>query len=186
MRGPVRLVVADDQALIREGLARILGPDDGFELVAAVGSGEEVVALVETAAVDLVLMDLQMPGIGGVEAIRLLRTMPESPPVLVVTTFGEEDTVLDAVAAGANGYVLKDATAAVVIDAARAVASGAAWFDADVAPALLAASRSGQFGRARPRARHCSPTGRTTSCSSSPPVRPTPRSPVSCIWARAP
>lgn len=135
----VRVVLVDDQTLVRTGIARILGPDDGFEVVAEFGDGAEVVAADVTA--DVVLMDVRMPRMGGIEATRALRARAGAPPVLVLTTFDEDDVLWAALDAGAAGFVLKDASAADLIAAARAVAAGGAWFDPAVAPRVLAAYR---------------------------------------------
>lgn len=135
----IRVAIVDDQALVRAGLARILGPDDGFTVVGEFGDGQE--ALAGIGAVDLVLMDVRMPRMGGVEAIRVLRERPDPPPVLVLTTFDDDEALWDTLDAGAAGFVLKDTSAADLIAAARAVAGGGAWFDRAVAPRVLAASR---------------------------------------------
>lgn len=137
--GVLRVAIVDDQALVRAGLARILGPEDGFAVVGEFGDGQEAVAGI--GSVDLVLMDVRMPRMGGVEAIRVLRGRPDPPPVLVLTTFDDDDALWDSLDAGAAGFVLKDASAADLIAAARAVAGGGAWFDRAVAPRVLAASR---------------------------------------------
>ena len=133
----IRVVIVDDQAVVRAGVARILGPDDGFEVVAECDDGDEVVAVVEEHAPDLVLMDVRMRRVDGVSATRLLRRDAHGPPVLILTTFDDDDALWGALDAGAAGFVLKDATAADLIAAARAVANGAAWLDPKVAPRVL-------------------------------------------------
>lgn len=139
----IRVAIVDDQALVRAGLARILGPDDGFTVVAEFGDGQEALAGIGRIdlGVDLVLMDVRMPRMGGVEAIRALRGRSDPPPVLVLTTFDDDEALWDTLDAGAAGFVLKDTSAADLIAAARAVAGGGAWFDRAVAPRVLAASR---------------------------------------------
>jgi DNA-binding NarL/FixJ family response regulator len=135
----IRVVLVDDQRLVRTGIARILGPADGFEVVAEFGDGAEVVAA-EFAA-DVVLMDVRMPRVNGIDATRALQARPAAPPVLVLTTFDEDDVLWAALDAGVAGFVLKDASAADLIAATRAVAAGGAWFDPAVAPRVLAAYR---------------------------------------------
>jgi DNA-binding NarL/FixJ family response regulator len=139
----IRVVIVDDQAIVRSGLARILGPDDGFEVVAECSDGDEVAAAVVEHAPDLVLIDIRMRRIDGITATRLLNDgTPTPPPVLVLTTFDDDDALWGALDAGAAGFVLKDASAEDLIAAARAVAGGAAWLDPKVAPRVLTAFRT--------------------------------------------
>lgn len=135
----IRAAVVDDQAVVRAGVARILGPEDGFDVVAQCGDGAELLALPDE--LDLVVMDVRMPGVDGIEATRRLRERGEGPPVLVLTTFDEDEVLWGAIEAGAAGFVLKDAGAAEILAAARAVAGGAAWFDPAVTPRVLSAYR---------------------------------------------
>jgi DNA-binding NarL/FixJ family response regulator len=138
----IRVVIVDDQPVVRAGVARILGPDDGFEVVAECGDGDEVVLAVDEQQPDIVVMDIRMRRIDGVEATRLLAAGANPPPVLVLTTFDDDDVLWSALDAGAAGFVLKDASADDLIAAARAVANGAAWLDPKVAPRVLKAFRS--------------------------------------------
>jgi DNA-binding NarL/FixJ family response regulator len=137
----IRFVLADDQPIVRTGLARILGARDGFELVAECGNGQDALTAVAALEPDLVVMDLRMPGMDGIEATRAVAELRAAPPVLILTTFDEDELVWGALHAGASGMVLKDAGADVLIAAARAVAAGAAWFDPAVAPRILHAWR---------------------------------------------
>lgn len=141
MTSPIRVVLVDDQAIVRAGLARILGPTDGFEVVAQCQDGSEVLDAVLATGPDLVLMDVRMADIDGIAATRLLHDLPDRPPVLVLTTFDEDEVLWGAIEAGAAGFVLKDADADELIAAARAVANGGAWFDPAVAPRVLDAYR---------------------------------------------
>jgi len=143
----IRVVIVDDQPVVRAGVARILGPADGFEVVAECDDGDEVPAAVERHQPDVVLMDIRMRRVNGVAAIRALSAAANPPPVLVLTTFDDDDALWDSLDAGAAGFVLKDAAAEDIIAAARAVANGAAWLDPKVAPRVLHAFRS----NARPR-----------------------------------
>lgn len=137
----IRTVIVDDQALVRAGLTLILGPEDGFEVVAEFVDGADLVAGLPTLAVDLVLTDVRMPRMNGIDATRAVRATAVPPPVLVLTTFDDDDVLWGAIEAGAAGFVLKDASAADLIAAARAVAAGGAWFDPAVAPRVLAGYR---------------------------------------------
>jgi DNA-binding NarL/FixJ family response regulator len=150
----IRVALVDDQAIVRAGLARILSPADGFEVVVECGDGEEAVGRLGAAAdeVDVVLMDIRMPRLDGIEATRRLRAVEDAPPVLVLTTFGEDELLWGAIEAGASGFVLKDTTADGLIAAVNAVAGGGAWFDPAVAPRVLATYRS-QVAPARREAR---------------------------------
>jgi DNA-binding NarL/FixJ family response regulator len=149
----IRVVLVDDQAIVRAGVARILGPDDGFEVAAECSDGDEAVAAVERTRPDLVLMDIRMPRIDGLEATRRLGELRRPPPVLVLTTFDEDEVLWAAIQAGAAGFVLKDASAPDLIAAARSVANGGAWFDKAVTPRVLAAYRTTVVRGARERQR---------------------------------
>jgi DNA-binding NarL/FixJ family response regulator len=133
----IRVALVDDQAMVRTGLARILSPADGFEVVAECRDGEDAVATVPTAGADVVLMDIRMPRLDGIEATRRLCALPEMAPILVLTTFDEDELLWGAIDAGASGFVLKDSTADELISAVTAVAGGGAWFDSSVAPRVL-------------------------------------------------
>jgi DNA-binding NarL/FixJ family response regulator len=137
----IRVVIVDDQPIVRAGIARILAPEDGFEVVAECGDGDEVAAAVTAHRPDLVLMDVRMHRMDGVTATRQLTDAEWAPPVLVLTTFDDDDALWGALDAGAAGFVLKDASAEDLIAAARAVAGGAAWLDPKVAPRVLTAFR---------------------------------------------
>lgn len=145
----IKVVLVDDQDIIRTGLARILSPEDGFEVVAECGDGVQVVELLagtgpEAGApnVDVVLMDVRMPRLDGIEATRRIREIDGAPPVLILTTFDEDELLWGAIEAGASGFVLKDTSAADLIAGVAAVAGGGAWFDPAVAPRVLTTYRS--------------------------------------------
>jgi DNA-binding NarL/FixJ family response regulator len=133
----IRTALVDDQAIVRAGLARILSPADGFEVVAECADGLQAVEELPALRPDVVLMDVRMPGLDGIAATAQLRRLNEPLDVLVLTTFGEDEVLWGAIEAGAAGFVLKDSTAEDLIAAVRAVAGGAAWFDPAVAPRLL-------------------------------------------------
>ena len=133
----IRVAIVDDQAIVRAGLARILSPADGFEVVADCADGRRAVEELPALRPDVVLMDIRMPALDGIAATAQLRGLDEPLEVLVLTTFGEDEVLWGAIEAGAAGFVLKDSTAEDLIAAVRAVAGGAAWFDPAVAPRLL-------------------------------------------------
>ena len=133
----IRVAIVDDQAIVRAGLARILSPADGFEVVAQCADGRQAVDELPAIRPDVTLMDVRMPSLDGIAATMRLRGLDEPLDVLVLTTFGEDEVLWGVVEAGAAGFVLKDSTAEDLIAAVRAVAGGAAWFDPAVAPRLL-------------------------------------------------
>jgi DNA-binding NarL/FixJ family response regulator len=133
----IRVALVDDQAIVRAGLARILSPADGFEVVAECANGQEAVDELPDVRPDLVLMDIRMPVLDGIAATTQLRAAQHPIEILVLTTFGEDEVLWGAIEAGAAGFVLKDCSAEDLIAAVRAVAGGGAWFDPAVAPRLL-------------------------------------------------
>jgi len=138
----IRVVIVDDQPVVRAGVARILGPDDGFEVVAECDDGDAVLDAVTEHRPDVVVMDVRMRRVDGVTATRQLRAAGDEPPVLMLTTFDDDDALWGALDAGAAGFVLKDAVADDLIAATRAVAGGAAWLDPKVAARVLGAVRT--------------------------------------------
>jgi DNA-binding NarL/FixJ family response regulator len=132
----IRVALVDDQAIVRAGLARILSPADGFEVIAECADGREALDELPPLDPDVVLMDIRMPVLDGIAATAGLREAADTV-VLVLTTFGEDEVLWGALEAGAAGFVLKDSSAEDLIAAVRAVAAGAAWFDPAVAPRVL-------------------------------------------------
>jgi DNA-binding NarL/FixJ family response regulator len=134
----IRVLIADDQAMVRSGLAMVLGADDAIEVVGEARDGAEVVRLAHTLRPDVTLMDIRMPGQDGIEATRQLTSAPTPPTVVVMlTTFGAEDHVVEALRAGAVGFVLKDSDPETLLDAVRAAATGAGLLDPAVTRQLL-------------------------------------------------
>lgn len=130
----IRVMLADDQRVVREGLGTLLGLLDGIELVATAADGEEAVALAATHDPDVVLMDLRMPRMDGIEAIRRL-----SVPAIALTTYADDASVLGALRAGARGFLTKDAGAEEIRAAVEAVARGEAALDPSVQHHVVAA-----------------------------------------------
>ena len=149
----IRVALVDDQAIVRAGLARILSPPDGFEVVAECISGREAIERLPALRPDVILMDVRMPDLDGITATARLRSSAVGSPVLVLTTFGEDEVLWGAIEAGAAGFVLKDSSAEDLIAAVRAVAGGGAWFDAGVAPRVLERYRRSVAPAARDAAR---------------------------------
>lgn len=135
--GNTRVLVVDDHVVFRYGMRAMLANVRGFEVVAEAGSGEEAVEKVVEAHPDIVLMDVQMPGMNGIEATRRIKQANPSVSVVVVTMFGDDDSVFSAMRAGAKGYVLKGADAEEVMKVLRAVADGEAHFGPEIARRLM-------------------------------------------------
>ncbi len=134
---PIRLLIVDDHPIVRDGLRGAFTGDPDFEVVGEAGNGVEALAMVERVGVDVVLMDLRMPEMGGVEAIdRLHRTAP-SVRVLVLTTFDTDKDVLPAIEAGATGYLLKDAPREELVRAVHAAHRGESVLSPAVASRLM-------------------------------------------------
>src|SRR6185437_5252350 len=124
MTDPIRVVVIDDQAIVREGLVTVLSLLPDIEVLGEAADGREGVELVDRVVPDVVLMDLRMPVLGGLEATRLILQSHPGMGILVLTTFADDASVVDVLRAGARGYLTKDADRAEVAAAVRAVASG--------------------------------------------------------------
>ncbi len=137
MNESVRVLLVDDQELVRSGLRRILRPREGFAVVAECADGDEVEAAVADHAPDVVVMDLRMKRVDGIEATRRLRADDTGPPVLVLTTFDDDELLSGALRAGAAGFVLKDAPAEDLIRAVQRVAQGDSWLDPSVTGRVL-------------------------------------------------
>ncbi len=133
-----RVAVVDDHPIFRDGLAAMVEATPDLELVGAVADGPEIVALVEAQQVDVVLMDLSLPTMSGVDATARITSRTPAPAVLVVTMVDDDDTVVAALRAGARGYVLKGAPGEEIVAAVRTVAAGGAVFGAGVASQVLA------------------------------------------------
>ena len=138
----VGVLLVDDQELVRSGLRRILRRRDGFVIVAECGDGSEVSAAVATYRPDVVVMDLRMKNVGGIEATRQLQASTNSPPVLVLTTFDDDQLLSGALRAGAAGFILKDSPAEELIWAVRTVAEGGSFLDPAVTARVLTTYRS--------------------------------------------
>jgi DNA-binding NarL/FixJ family response regulator len=138
----IRVLLVDDQELVRTGLRGILRPEFGFDVVGDCADGREVPGAVDSLAPDVVLMDVRMPVVDGVQATRALRGRDESPPVLALTTFDDDEVLAGVLRAGASGFILKGVPAEDLQRAVRVVADGGAWLDPAVTGRVLAIYRS--------------------------------------------
>jgi DNA-binding NarL/FixJ family response regulator len=139
----IRVLLVDDQPLVRAGLQRILHRRFGFDIVGECDDGQAAVEAVATDPPDVVVMDIRMRGMDGVEATRRIRALPNGPPVLVLTTFDDDEVLSGALRAGASGFALKDAPGEDLIRAVTSVAAGEGWLDPAVTGRVLASYRNG-------------------------------------------
>lgn len=130
--GSIRVVIADDQTLMRQGFAMILGAHSDITVVGEAANGIEALAEIARTEPDVVLMDIRMPDLDGIEATRRARVLSPESRVLILTTFGLDEYITEALIAGASGFLLKDATADELLHAVRVVAAG----DALLSPAV--------------------------------------------------
>jgi DNA-binding NarL/FixJ family response regulator len=132
----IRILMADDHAVFREGLRYVLGSEPDMEIVGEAATGKEVVEKAAELGPDVVLMDIQMSGINGIEATRRILSSDPKVGVVVLTMFEDDDSVFSAMRAGAKGYVLKGADPTEILKVVRAVAEGDAYFGAEIARRL--------------------------------------------------
>ncbi|MBE1532212.1 response regulator transcription factor [Actinomadura algeriensis] len=142
-RAPIRVLIADDHPVVRQGLRTFLGIQDDIVVVGEAADGASAVSLAESAEPDIVLMDLKMPGADGLTALTELRARGVSARVLILTSVTERGHVLPAVQAGAAGYLYKDVDPQALVQAIRAVHDGHVLFAPDAAEAMLAEPASG-------------------------------------------
>ena len=144
----IRVVLADDQALVRSGLRALLANSDDIQVVGEAGNGREAVAVVTRTQPDVVLMDIRMPGLDGIEATRQLTADPHlsDAAIIMLTTFDEDDQIFASIRAGASGYLLKDAEPDDLREAIRVVAAGDALLSASVTRKVMEGIVSGPAG----------------------------------------
>jgi DNA-binding NarL/FixJ family response regulator len=134
---PTRLLVADDQPLVRSGLRRIIEADPGLVVVGEAGNGDEAVRQVVALRPDIVLMDVRMPVMDGIEATRRIRAQADDTRVIILTTFGLDEVVVDALRSGASAFVLKEAPPERILAAIAEVAGGRAVLDPAVTQTVI-------------------------------------------------
>ena len=152
-RRPIRVAVADDHPVVRDGLVAMLHAEPEFEVVGEAAAGLEAVSLVERIAPDVLLLDLEMPGLDGVGVLRRLRELDSGTRVIVFTVFDTDERIIAAVEAGASGYLLKGVPRAEIFAAIRVVHAGGSLLQPVVASTVLrhvaARSRSGEAAASR-------------------------------------
>jgi len=134
---PIRVLIVDDDALVRNGLSLILGGAKSVEVVAQAANGREGLSAIEAHRPDVVLMDIRMPVMDGIEATTVAVALPDPPKVIVLTTFDADDYVLRALAAGASGFLLKDTAPEAIVDAVHKVAAGEPMLSPSVTTTLI-------------------------------------------------
>lgn len=139
MTEPVRVLVVDDQNLVRQGIRSLLALSSGVTVTACLADGDEALAFLESEEVDVILLDLRMPGRDGISTLRAMRERGIEIPVLVLTTFDDDDLVLSALQAGAKGYLLKDVGLEQLIGGVHVVASGGTLLQPALTDRLLRA-----------------------------------------------
>ena len=140
----IRVIIVDDHAVVRSGLEQLLATTDDIELVGTASNGNEAIERVDELRPDVVLMDLSMPELDGVEATRRISATHPDSHVLVLTSFSDQPRILDALGAGADGYLLKHSDPDEIADAIRAVHTGGSPLDPKAARTLLESRRSRQ------------------------------------------
>ena len=135
---PIRVMLVDDQTLVRQGVRSLLELADGIEVVAEAADGVEAVERVPELAPDVMLLDIRMPRKNGLEVLKDLHAAEKLPPTIILTTFDEDDLVLDGIRTGARGYLLKDVSLEELVDAVRRVAEGQTMVKPAVTERLLA------------------------------------------------
>lgn len=142
----IRVVIADDHTILREGLRQLLGSDPGIEVVAEAGDGHEVMERVRRLDFDVLLLDMSMPGRSGIELIKLVKAERPKLRVLVLSMHEEEQYAVRALRAGASGYVTKDSAATQLVTAIRRVGAGGAFISAEVAQQLALGAMPSEEG----------------------------------------
>jgi DNA-binding NarL/FixJ family response regulator len=137
MTAVIRVVLADDQPLVRAGLRMILRGENDIQVVGEAADGADAVAVCADQEPDVILMDVRMPKVDGIEATRRVASLPHPPRILVLTTFDLDDVVYDALRAGASGFLLKDAPEERLVTAIRVVADGGSLFAPSVTRRLI-------------------------------------------------
>lgn len=137
MNAKIKVILVDDHAIVRKGIRALLATESDIEVVGEASDGQEAIILADSIKPDVILMDLVMPGVNGVDAIRQIKANDSGARILVLTSFGTDDKVFPALKAGALGYLMKDSNPQELIEAIRQVQQGEAWLHPAVARKVL-------------------------------------------------
>lgn len=132
----IRIMIIDDHPVVRAGLASMLSTQPDIDVAASASSGQEALALLDSITADVILMDLRMPGMSGLEAMRLIKSRLDPPKIIVLTSFDTDEDIYQCVGAGAHGYILKNAPQEQLLEAIKVVRSNGRYFPADIASRL--------------------------------------------------
>lgn len=135
-RKPIRVLIVDDHPVVRAGLTSLLRKETGLKVVGAAHNGEVALDLIPRSSIDVVLLDLRMPKIGGIDFLSMLQKIAAPPAVLILSSYAYEEEIYRAVKAGARGYLSKDATGAQIMEAINTVNAGGKYFSAEIAQRL--------------------------------------------------
>lgn len=124
----IRIVLVDDQTLVRSGISGLLALTDDLQVVGEAADGEQALSLIPTIAPDIVLLDIRMPGLSGIDVLKTLKERGQLPPTILLTTFDDDEALLDGMRAGAKGFLLKDISLERLAEAIRVVAAGNTLF----------------------------------------------------------
>jgi DNA-binding NarL/FixJ family response regulator len=136
----IRVFIVEDHAIVREGISNLLALSKDIDVIGAVASAEEALAALPSAKPDVLLLDMKLPNMDGVELIRRLRTSRDLPPTLILTTFEDDGLLLDGLRAGARGYLLKDVSLEQLLTAIREIAAGGTFINPSVTERVLQAA----------------------------------------------
>ncbi len=137
MSGQIKVLIVDDQQLVRDGIKALLEIKDDFTIIATAANGQEAIDILEHTPADIILMDIRMPGMGGIEATREIRKKNTDIRIIMLTTFNNDDYIVKAIQAGANGYLLKDIPKDDLAEAIRLAYRGVSQFSSDTIGMLV-------------------------------------------------
>jgi len=137
MSEPIRVLIVDDQQLVRDGIKALLEIKDDFSIIGTAANGQEAIDILKNTPTDIILMDIRMPGMGGIEATREIRKKDTGIRIIMLTTFNNDDYIVKAIQAGANGYLLKDIPKDDLAEAIRLSYRGVSQFSSDTIGMLV-------------------------------------------------